>query len=105
MCVDKLSREERVKIAKGAFGMWKDRQDFDDTIAGLIIPSDDWQPDALAEILILQQDEDGGYIVSEEKTIVYGHGETSLEALRDYIVSTIEYVQLLLPKTVKAGAE
>ena len=27
-----LSREERVRIAKGAFGMWADRQDLGDTV-------------------------------------------------------------------------
>jgi len=65
-------------------------------------PGDGWWPDALAGVLTLQQDEDGSYIVNEEKTVIYGHGETPLEALADYIVSMIEYVQLLLPKTIKA---
>jgi hypothetical protein len=30
--MDELSREERVRIAKSAFGMWADREDLGDTV-------------------------------------------------------------------------
>jgi len=57
--------------------------------------------DSFSDILNLKCDDDGTYIVGDNQTIVYGDGETPLEALRDYIISLIEYSELLLPRTAK----
>lgn len=54
-----------------------------------------------SDILRHQCDEDGTHIVGDYQTIVYGDGETLFEALRDYIISLIEYSQLLLSKTAE----
>ncbi|MCZ7569917.1 MAG: hypothetical protein M5U01_15220 [Ardenticatenaceae bacterium] len=43
----------------------------------------------------LEQDDDGYYIASDDLFVVYGEGETQTDALQDYIVSLIEYYQLL----------
>jgi hypothetical protein len=58
-----------------------------------------WWPNALADFLKLTQDENGNYIISEDKTTVYGYGDTPVEALCDYIISLIEYAQILLSRT------
>lgn len=52
--------------------------------------------DSFSDILRLECDEGGTYIVDDYTTIVYGDGETPLKALCDYIVSLIEYSELLL---------
>ena len=44
----------------------------------------------------LEQDEDGCYLVSDNVSVVYGIGDTRFEAEQDYIVSLIEYYQLLI---------
>lgn len=49
-------------------------------------------------LVTLEKDEDDGYIVSEDKFAVYGVGDTPTEATQDYIVSLIEYYQLLASK-------
>lgn len=38
---------------------------------------------------------DGTYIVSDDLFLVYGVGDSLLEAMQDYVVSLIEYYQLL----------
>lgn len=54
----------------------------------------DWQ---LVEPLqiVHEQDEDGCYVVSDGISVVYGVGDTLFEAQQDYLVSLIEYCQLL----------
>jgi hypothetical protein len=46
-------------------------------------------------ILTIEQDENGYYIVSDDKFFIYGYGETQLLAQQDYNASLIEYYQLL----------
>lgn len=46
-------------------------------------------------LVTLEKDEDNSYIVSEDKFAIYGVGDTPAEATQDYIVSLIEYYQLL----------
>ena len=43
----------------------------------------------------LEQDEDGCYIVSDKVFAVYGVGDTPHEAQQDYIISLVDYYQLL----------
>jgi hypothetical protein len=46
-------------------------------------------------LLTLERDEDGCYIASDDQFAVYGDGGTLAEALQDYIVSLIEYYEIL----------
>lgn len=48
----------------------------------------------------LEQDEDGTHIVSDDIFLVYGNGNTPIEAMCDYVSSLLEFFQL-----VKEGAE
>jgi hypothetical protein len=43
----------------------------------------------------IKQDEDGDYLVSDEKFFVYGEGATIPAARRDYIDSLIEYYTIV----------
>src|SRR5574342_544740 len=43
----------------------------------------------------IEQDEDDSYIVSDDVFLVYGDGQTSSDALRDYAASLIKYFQLV----------
>jgi hypothetical protein len=43
----------------------------------------------------IEQDDDDSYIISDTQFGVYGHGATVFEAQQDYIVSLIDYYQLL----------
>lgn len=52
-------------------------------------------------ILNFRMDEDGNWIVTDNRTIVYGDGETETRALKDYIVSLHEYTGLLLMATAR----
>jgi hypothetical protein len=45
--------------------------------------------------IILEQDEDGSYLTSDDLFGVYGEGSTPTEAVEDYLVSLIDYYQLL----------
>jgi hypothetical protein len=46
-------------------------------------------------MLMIEQDEDDYYIVSDDEFLVYGYGKTQLLAQQDYIISLIEYYQIL----------
>jgi hypothetical protein len=46
-------------------------------------------------LLTLERDDDGCYIYSDDRFAVYGIGDTPAEALRDYILSLIDYHQIL----------
>ena len=46
-------------------------------------------------LVTLERDEDGCYIVSDDEFAVYGDGSTRFEAIQDYILSLIDYYQLL----------
>jgi hypothetical protein len=61
-------------------------------LVGIIGPG--WQ--ILQPLLItLEQDEDGSYLASEDLFGVYGEGSTPSEAVEDYLVSLIDYYQLI----------
>jgi hypothetical protein len=45
--------------------------------------------------VMLEQDEGGSFIVSDDIFVVYGTGDTGNEALDDYIMSLIDYYELL----------
>jgi hypothetical protein len=45
--------------------------------------------------LILERDDDGSYILSDGVFAVYGSGDTEEEAYADYIISLIDYYELL----------
>jgi len=49
----------------------------------------------------IEQEEDGSYLVSEDLFAVYGVGDTSYDALQDYITSLIEYYNLLSARAEK----
>lgn len=53
-------------------------------------------------MVLLELDEDGSYVVSENTFTVYGVGQTTIEAQQDYINSLIEYYELL-QKDVASG--
>jgi hypothetical protein len=46
-------------------------------------------------MLTIEQDKDGYYIISDDDFLVYGYGKTQFLARQDYIISLIEYYQLL----------
>jgi hypothetical protein len=46
-------------------------------------------------LVTLEQDEDGSYVVADDQFLVYGHGDTREQAISDYVVSLIDYYQLL----------
>ena len=46
-------------------------------------------------LITVELDEDGYYIASDDIFAVYGDGSTANEALQDYIVSLLDYYQLL----------
>lgn len=52
--------------------------------------------DSFSDILTLECEEDGTCIVGDYRTTAYGDGETPLEALRDYIVSLIDLIEIIL---------
>jgi hypothetical protein len=45
--------------------------------------------------VILEQDTDGSFLVSDDVFLVYGVGDTAAEALHDYYVSLMEYYEFL----------
>jgi hypothetical protein len=49
----------------------------------------------------IEQEKDGSYLVSEDLFTVYGIGDTSYNALQDYITSLIEYYNLLSARAEK----
>ena len=60
---------------------------------------DDWLPPCLSDVVEVKVDEAGSYIVTDHETVVYGAGDTALEALCDYVVSLIEYIGILWKRT------
>jgi len=46
-------------------------------------------------IIVIEVDDDGTYLVSDDEFAVYGEGVNREEATHDYVVSLIEYFQLL----------
>jgi hypothetical protein len=54
-------------------------------------------------MLTLQQDDDGYYLVSDDRSIVFGEGTTPVEAFEDYTACLIEYYQLL--ESITSAAE
>jgi hypothetical protein len=52
-----------------------------------------WEFTAPAEVLI-EHDDEGSYIVSEDRTVIYGVGDTPDEAIRDYLIALVEYEQI-----------
>jgi hypothetical protein len=51
--------------------------------------------------LLLEQDDDGSFLVSDDLFAVYGEGSVAVEALQDYIVSLIDYYQLLTARAAE----
>lgn len=49
----------------------------------------------------LERDENGCYLVSDNVSVVYGVGDTPVEAQQDYIVSLKEYLQLLAARGIE----
>lgn len=45
--------------------------------------------------LLVEQDEGGMFLASDAVTTVYGYGDTDAEAVTDYMVSLVEYYELL----------
>lgn len=45
--------------------------------------------------VLVEQDRDGSYVVSDDIFLVYGSGETAVEARGDYITSLVEYYAIL----------
>ncbi len=54
-----------------------------------------------ALLVKIEQEEDGSYLVSEGLFAVYGVGDTSYDALQDYMTSLIEYYTLLSVRAEK----
>ena len=52
--------------------------------------------------ITVEREEDGYYVLSDDLFLVYGEGETFRAALQDYIVSLIDYYQLVA-KGAKRG--
>lgn len=51
-------------------------------------------------IVTLERDDDGSYLASDDKSVVYGLGDTPGEAMEDYIKSLTEYYRLIERETV-----
>ena len=43
----------------------------------------------------VEQDEEGMFLASDSVTTVYGYGDTGQDAVADYVVSLVEYYELL----------
>jgi len=50
-------------------------------------------------LVTLEADEDNCYIVSDDQFSVYGDGDSLADALQDYIVSLVDYYELLATRT------
>ena len=46
-------------------------------------------------IVSLETDEDGSFLVSDDLLLVWGQGESPMQALRDYAVSLTEYCDIV----------
>lgn len=46
-------------------------------------------------LVMIEPDEEGSYVVSDEKFLVYGEGATRSEAVDDYLLSLAEYYSLV----------
>lgn len=46
-------------------------------------------------VVLVEQDDDGSYVVSDDLFLMYGNGETREAALDDYVTSLIEYYDIL----------
>lgn len=53
-----------------------------------------WEINKMLEIRI-EEDEDGYYIASDDIFDVYGEGHTKDQAIQDYLISLIDYYELL----------
>ncbi len=73
-------------------GLSSERRMFDVFLRGSIAPG--WMIVVPLPVR-LERDEDGTYIYSDDIFLVYGAGDTSHDALRDYINALIEYYDLL----------
>lgn len=51
--------------------------------------------------LLLEQDDDGSYLLSDGLFAVYGEGETEEEALQDYMISLFDYYELLAARAAR----
>ena len=45
--------------------------------------------------VMIEQDDDGGYVASDDRFVVYGAGDTASNAWQDYIVSLMDYYELV----------
>ncbi len=50
---------------------------------------------ALPLLLSCERDQDGSVLVGDDEFLVYGVGETMLQALEDYVTSLIEYYEMV----------
>jgi hypothetical protein len=53
----------------------------------------------------LEKNEDGSFVVSDEVFVVYGVGDTEREALQDYLVSLVDYYELLAERAIEDDPE
>lgn len=51
-------------------------------------------------VVKLERDNDGTAVASDDLFLVYGTGSTFAEALQDYVVSLIEYYELLAARPI-----
>lgn len=52
--------------------------------------------DKFKDLLRFEQDKDGTWIVDDYRTVAYGDGDSLEDAFKDYIVSLIEFSELLV---------
>ena len=52
----------------------------------------------------MERDIDGSFIVSDDLTVVYGHGQTLIEAKQDYVANLLEYAPSKLDANIESCA-
>jgi hypothetical protein len=55
------------------------------------------------DLLQFKQDEDNTWIVNDYQTTVYGDGPTLRDALKNYIISLIEFSEILVKSETEIG--
>lgn len=53
----------------------------------------------------VDREEDGYYVLSDDLFLVYGEGATFNDALRDYVVSLIDYYQLVAAEAKRSALD
>ncbi len=90
---DQATRSE-YPVLTSASSTYRSPIQYQDIVLLGIIASD-WEIVRPISVMLEYDEEDSGYIMSDDKFMIYGVGDTRSEAYQDYVQSLIEYYQLL----------